>query len=293
MIAAHLLFALVLPAIAQDQDAGMQNFRQADVNEGAALDHDEFVTFIDLNAEGNIGRAGMIKKRDLYSMAFQRLDTNGDGTISAAELSQIHVSSSSVRGVRYCEILLVYGGCDSDASAEVWGTQGVNLCPDEDWRALDSDAIRSAFGATEIVMNGPRFMAYDAGSSMDLSNADHRLYGKIGMRRLATLQLGDGGFGDGAYQTRSVLRANTWAFSAGSEIYELTDPDGAVYVMQAWSQNVNPELQEADLANLGSKLNLPDGWSFSTQVLSQDLKLVANGEAVVVQDELQNTYQRR
>ena len=40
-------------------------------------------------------------------------------------------------------------------------------------------------------------------------------------------------------------------------------------------------------------MELPEGWSFEARILEEDLDLVADGEAVVIQDELENTYQRR
>ena len=55
----------------------------------------------------------------------------------------------------------------------------------------------------------------------------------------------------------------------------------------------DPSQTLADLAGLGSRLSLPKGWTFSTRTLDADYLLEANGVAVVVRDELQNTYQRR
>jgi hypothetical protein len=38
---------------------------------------------------------------------------------------------------------------------------------------------------------------------------------------------------------------------------------------------------------------MPAGWSYKSRELEQDLSLVANGIAYVLQDNLANTYQRR
>ncbi|WP_020558547.1 hypothetical protein [Thiofilum flexile] len=84
-----LIFAmLTTPVWASDNSAAVQNFQQADVNGDKALNQKEFRTFIDLNAEDNIGRANMVKSRKLYSMAFGRLDKNKDGKLTANELGQ-------------------------------------------------------------------------------------------------------------------------------------------------------------------------------------------------------------
>jgi len=46
-------------------------------------------------------------------------------------------------------------------------------------------------------------------------------------------------------------------------------------------------------SSLGGRLDLPDGWTFSSHIVKQDFEMVADGEAVVLTDNLQNTYQRR
>ena len=69
-------------------------------------------------------------------------------------------------------------------------------------------------------------------------------------------------------------------------------PDATAYAMISSSQIVDPELTLEQLPGLGSRLELPEGWSFRARTLAADLVAVAGGEAVVLQDELQNTYQR-
>jgi hypothetical protein len=42
----------------------------------------------------------------------------------------------------------------------------------------------------------------------------------------------------------------------------------------------------------GAKLKLPSGWTYSPMVPDKDLILGAAGKATVVQDDLDNTYQK-
>jgi hypothetical protein len=63
--------------------------------------------------------------------------------------------------------------------------------------------------------------------------------------------------------------------------------------MQSYSQIVNPNLGMSDLATLGNQLKLPAGWQYQNRLLDQDLSLIANGIAYVLQDNLSNSYQRR
>ena len=63
--------------------------------------------------------------------------------------------------------------------------------------------------------------------------------------------------------------------------------------MQASAQIVDPNLTYEQLANLGSKLKLPAGWKFRVTVLDRDLNIKAiNGDAWIVQDDLENTYDK-
>ena len=87
-IATLMMAMLVAPTFANDKDTAKQNLQQADTNGDKALNYKEFVTFIDLNAKDNIGRASMVKSRNLYSRAFKRLDKNRDGKITAAEIKK-------------------------------------------------------------------------------------------------------------------------------------------------------------------------------------------------------------
>ncbi len=75
-------------------------------------------------------------------------------------------------------------------------------------------------------------------------------------------------------------------------MYELISPKGRVYVMQSYSQIVDPTLVYADLIELGSRLKPPRGWHYRSRILDADLVAQSTGMAHVIQDELQNTYQR-
>jgi hypothetical protein len=63
------------------------------------------------------------------------------------------------------------------------------------------------------------------------------------------------------------------------------------FLIESYSQIVDPNLRYADLAKLGSHLKLPKGWQYRSRTLAADLVAQARGEAHI-QDDLQNTYQR-
>jgi hypothetical protein len=99
--------------------------------------------------------------------------------------------------------------------------------------------------------------------------------------------------GDKRFTPNQITRTTNFVYKAGSLVYELTSPAGEVYVMQSYSQIVNPNLGMSDLATLGNQLKLPAGWQYQNRLLDQDLSLIANGIAYVLQDNLSNSYQRR
>jgi len=80
-------------------------------------------------------------------------------------------------------------------------------------------------------------------------------------------------------------------FDAGRPVYELVNPDGLAYVMQALCVGVDPSMDEAGLPGLGDRLSMPEGWSYRTRVLDEELVVDTTGKvATVLQDEFENSY---
>jgi hypothetical protein len=110
------------------------------------------------------------------------------------------------------------------------------------------------------------------------------------MRRIATIPLG-ADFAAGAYVVRNVNRGAVFFFDAGKTVYELVDPEGRAFVMQARCVGVDSGMTEESLATLGERLALPDGWSYRSRVLDSELVIDTSATlATVVQDEFENTY---
>ena len=78
-------------------------------------------------------------------------------------------------------------------------------------------------------------------------------------------------------------------------IFVMRPPGGKVaYVMQSYATEVDPSLSFDRLAQLGTALKLPEGWSFEAKPLGQDLTIDprnAGGVAHIVRDELHNVYE--
>lgn len=199
---------------------------------------------------------------------------------------------------RYCEYLIVTGALPT-LSATIWNTFGLDDCPAALWTATDVSALKTEFGALRVVLNGPRYWLMERGSiTLQSGSKDGlgtvRSFAGLRMRAVATVQvpITNGVPGSSPYNEVTVNRRNTFVWSHRNPVHELLAPNGRVYVMQSYSQIVDPSLTLAQLPGLGSRLKLPPGWRYRTRWLSHDLALSTTGEATVVQDDLQNTYQR-
>lgn len=195
--------------------------------------------------------------------------------------------------VRYGEILLVTGG-PLAFTGHVYNTLGLNDCPEAEWKALDPRKLKKQFKARTVILNGPRYFLMDKNTLANPGKV--ATFGGLEARHLADVDIPLTVLLRGKskpYTENTVKRTSEYIFRKGRTIYELTSPAGARYVMQSYSQMIDPSLTEPDLAALGSRLQLPPGWRYRAIKLDRDLVLRASGTAHVLQDELQNSYQRR
>lgn len=214
------------------------------------------------------------------------------GTAAAEDATP--TGASGIFDDRYCEILTAQRRA-LKLEVTVYNTIGLNDCPQAAWDAIDADALARTLGVTAVIKNGPRHWTIDGivGRGSSVANTP-TAFGDLQMTQRATLERKLlGGMKEQNYVPQEVDRDTVFVFGAGKPVFELTDPDGNVYMMQSYAQIVDSSLTLADLAGLGSRLSLPKGWSFSTRTLDAEYRLEADGVAYVVRDELQNTYQRR
>jgi hypothetical protein len=195
-----------------------------------------------------------------------------------------------MRGVRYGEVLAVHLR-DSGFEAEVFGTQMLNDCPQELWETLDPVVIAEELGALAVKLNGPRCWMLDGlGQKVAVVDPVLRDFNGLMTRRIAVVNLGDAPV-PGPYVEVRVNRGAVFFFDAGSPVHELVNPDGRAYVMQAYCIGVDPSLTEESLNALGERLQLPDGWTYRTRILEDELVVdTTDSIATVLQDELENSY---
>lgn len=195
---------------------------------------------------------------------------------------------SGTRDGRYGEVLLVF--LEDGIRLEVYNSYLLNDCPQELWDALDTTTIQEETGAAIAVLNGPRYWLMDGIGKIDTIEPIIRDFGGIEMRRAATIII-EGAIDRAPYREATVNRGAIWFFDANSRVFELVSPENKTYVMQAYCTGVDTSMSLQSLESLGERLALPEGWSYRTRVLEEELKIDTTGSyATVLQDEFENTY---
>ncbi len=199
---------------------------------------------------------------------------------------------TGTRDARYCEIIpIVREGFH--LTATVYNTLGLNDCPPAIWDAITEDAMKQRFDALTVLLNGPRHFLMDSITAKGATKSGEKIEaGGLELTERATIDVGLLDLLHRPYREQTINRDTIYTFKAGSPVFMLEAADGSRYVMQAYAQIVDKTLDYAALPTLGAKLKLPSGWRFSSIVPDQDLVFGAAGKATVVQDELENTYQK-
>jgi hypothetical protein len=207
------------------------------------------------------------------------------------------IQFDDLRDMRYCEILVNCSGIGTG----IFNTLGLNnetdprdTCPAELFANYSDEAVEKQYNSPMVYMNGPRHWTLDSfkiatGTTVrNLDGLDTRWMANIEVPPGVTLSTNETA---NAYIQTKVERNNTWFFEGGKPVFILDDPDGMPWVMQSYSNTVDPNLKLADLQTLDTRLKLPPGWKYRTEVLPQDLMIrPTKGTARITLDELQNTY---
>jgi hypothetical protein len=209
----------------------------------------------------------------------------------APETSTTNPAAANMHGKRYCEILLL-DLKDDGIYAEVFNTYPLNDCPDDQWKAIDTAAVAATEGVVFASANGPRYWAMDSVVKSDMADVFSKTFGEVEMNRYASVYVGTSPADLLLpYSPHAVNRKAAFTFNAGTTVYMLHDAEGKTYVMQSWSQQVDPMLTEDDLLTLADRLQLPEGWTYDYKTLTEDFVVETRAEdAQVLGDDLRNSY---
>jgi hypothetical protein len=217
------------------------------------------------------------------------------GASAEAETSGPVIKGNVIEGVRnarYCEIIPIVRDV-AHLVATVYNTLGLNDCPADVWAAITVDSMKKCFGAITVLLNGPRYFLMDWITAEGATKAGEKIEaGGLALTERASIDVGLFDLLHRAYRETTIDRDTHYLFKAGSPVFMLEAPDGSRHVMQAYAQIVDKTLSYDDLPALGARLKLPSGWRYTTIVPKKDLVAGAEGKATVVQDDLENTYQK-
>jgi hypothetical protein len=204
---------------------------------------------------------------------------------------EIHMRD--VRGRRFCEVVLITDAGDDCAIANVWNTTGASDPVPEQVDALSAETVARENGAMGAWLDPERQWLVDeadvweAGDDMTFGDVTGTWVGAADAETLMRTRI------HGRYDPGYLRRDSTFTFHEGSEVYVLDAPDGEAFVMESFTRQWDPDLTEDNLAHLGGRLDLPDGWGFRTEVLQRDMKVSPAGpdkRAHMMQDNLHNVY---
>ena len=211
-------------------------------------------------------------------------------TSSSTAGTRTVTSKDDLRGKRYCEVLLLHPA-PAGITADVYNTFPINDCPEAQWQAMDAGAIAQENSMLAALLNGPRYWLMNTIEQNQSGTEVRKTFGGMEMIQRATVVVGNPVEASQPYHLNSVDRRTVFSFDKGRTVYELTAADGTKFVMQSWSQQVDPTLTERDLAQLGARLHPPAGWSFTARRLTEPLRVsTTSTTAKVLQDELKNSY---
>lgn len=209
----------------------------------------------------------------------------------------------NLRDVRYCEVIPVT--VDKDTKTEtlwVYNTLCLNDCPSQEWDALTNEKATLEYrrenpNTVGAKLNGPRHWVMDRleGSGVSTTGETYT-FGGIEMSLRAQLQgkAGEATVADKPWVPHQVERQTVYTYDKDTMVYELTTPEGDIYIMQSYSQQEDPSLTMDQLSSLGPRLTFPTpGWTYTARRLDEQYVLTTTGVATVMQDNFLNTYQRR
>lgn len=227
-----------------------------------------------------------------FSLIFLLLNTSCEKNDEEVLASEVPIAGPFYNQ-RYCEVLLAKIDPSTGLSLEVYNTVGCNSCPEEEWNALNPQSIQQEYSSPFARLNGPRYWVLDSISSPTITTSCDVQFGEIEMSFVASIPINLNMLSNEiAYTVNTVERNTVWYYYKGQQVFILESPSGKCFIMQSYSQKIDNNLQLEDLETLGSRLNLPSGWSYKSITLDEDFILESqNGEAELVTDDLENAYQ--
>jgi hypothetical protein len=213
------------------------------------------------------------------------------------------VHTANARDYACCEIAPVIHSEDG-IRAEVYNTTGTTGpgggCPPEPFAAIKTKELAEKLDAALVYMNPNPQTArrhwvmdenwvYSIGETIDFDGVQ-----ATWMASMTPLDILSA-LNAGPYFPTQIYRHSKYLYAKGSAVFLMRAPEGKVWVMQSYANEVDPTLALAQLPELGAKLkDLPKDWTFEVKTLDRDLTVEperVQGVARIVRDELHDVYE--
>jgi hypothetical protein len=135
---------------------------------------------------------------------------------------------------------------------------------------------------------------YNVGETKDFNGLKANWVGTISLKGV---KVGGEKKGFPPYSPSTIQRKTKYLYTKGTRVFLIVQPDGKTWVMQTYTNTIDPTQTLSGLPDLGAKLkNLPSGWQFKTKVLDKDLTIIPPLEsgkyiAHIMADELDDAYE--
>lgn len=193
----------------------------------------------------------------------------------------------------------------------IFSTSRLTGCEESEYQKLTaisiSTQLQTFMKPAEIVKSG----VHTPVMSKDLSpvNEPYIEIGKFKFRKTGELSIGyltyfyryltdpryRKGFTGLMFTPLKVTGVTFFIYNPGLRVYQLQSPDGKIFTMSTFSNLINSSLTVDGLINLAPSLELPSGWTYSTQVLDKQISIrsrVSLDETEFVLDNFGNFYVR-
>lgn len=204
------------------------------------------------------------------------------------------LAANNTRDTPWCELGPAIG-TPPDVVVHVFNSTNSPIpCTTEVSDKFDLKALAEKYGVPALMLNPARFwiadkvMFYKAGDVMDADGVKLTWAAEMTAAAAANITRAK------PYEYVQITRDTLWYFEKDRPVFLMRQPDGKVWVMQVYSHNTDKTLSSANMAQLGDRLNLPEGWTYDVKVLSEPLLIEparAEGVAHIIRDEFENTYQ--
>ncbi len=160
-------------------------------------------------------------------------------------------------------------------------------------KSLDLEKLAKEHGVAKVMLNGPKIWMPDW---VEVKMGKERDFGGMTMGWVAQLNLPESGTIEGApWKPMQIARDSKWAWTKGTKVALLDDPEGNTWVLKGFQLGLNPQQtwQEYLAKGAASYKQFPAGWKFRIKTLEQDvIEIPDNNLATIMTDELFHVWDK-